>query len=136
MLPSLWPGDVAEIEACSLADAGPGDIILAFRDDRLFLHRLVTNGSGGFLARGDSMPAADPSYRADALLGKLVKVVRAGEVIVPGPLHSWWRLLGLVCCYCRWVRQLVLRFHRPSAPSPGSLSVSDLTSDFCNREAQ
>ena len=41
MLPALWPGDVVEIESCSLEDIRPGEIVLAQRDGRLFLHRFV-----------------------------------------------------------------------------------------------
>ena len=41
MLPALWPGDVVEIASCSLEDVRPGEIVLARREGRLFLHRLV-----------------------------------------------------------------------------------------------
>lgn len=136
MLPSLWPGDVAEIQACSVTDAGPGDIVLAMRDGRFFLHRLGVACDGGFVARGDSMPSADPRYSSDALLGKLVRIVRAGKVVVPRRLRAWSRIVGLVCCYCRWARQLVLRFHRADTLLTDGLSVCDLTTDVCNREAR
>src|SRR6202163_1814360 len=67
MLPALWPGDVVEIAGCSLEDVRPGEIVLARRDGRLFLHRLVGRFDGpstpnGFLLRGDSMPAPDPQF--------------------------------------------------------------------------
>ena len=41
MLPALWPGDVVEIASCSPEDVRPGEIVLALRDGRLFLHRFV-----------------------------------------------------------------------------------------------
>src|SRR5258708_40141805 len=76
MLPALWPGDVVEIASCSLEDVRPGEIVLARREGRLFLHRLVGrfNGPGtpnGFLLRGDSMPGPDPQFPTEALLGRL-----------------------------------------------------------------
>ena len=78
MLPALWPGDVVEIASCSLEDLRPGEIVLARRDGRLFLHRLVsTRKPDGFLLRGDSMPGSDPQFPAEALLGRLVS--KAGE---------------------------------------------------------
>jgi len=41
MLPTLWPGEVVEIEGCPPEEVRPGEIVLARRDGRLFLHRLV-----------------------------------------------------------------------------------------------
>ena len=72
MLPTLWPGDQAKVEACSINDASAGEIVLATRDGRFFLHRFLTrNGDGTFVMRGDSMPDADPEFAAHAFLGKL-----------------------------------------------------------------
>jgi len=39
MLPALWPADTVEIECCSMQDVQVGDIVLAQRDARMFLHR-------------------------------------------------------------------------------------------------
>ncbi|MGA9558550.1 MAG: S24/S26 family peptidase, partial [Terriglobales bacterium] len=73
MLPSLWPGDVVEIANCSAENVRPGEIVLALRDGRFYLHRFVGRfPSGGFLLRGDSMPAADPEFASEGLLGRLV----------------------------------------------------------------
>src|SRR5712672_537430 len=74
MLPTLWPGDVAEIVGCSLRDVGHGEVILAFRDGRFFLHRFLSCQDDSFLTRGDAMSAADPAFPADAFLGRLVGV--------------------------------------------------------------
>ncbi len=77
MLPALWPGDVVEIENCSLEDVRPGEIVLALREDRLVLHRLVALcGPDGFQLRGDSAPDPDPLLPAEALLGRLVSRVQ------------------------------------------------------------
>src|SRR5208337_571164 len=82
MLPALWPGDVVEIASCSLEDVRPGEIVLARREGRLFLHRLVRRclvapgTPNGFLLRGDSMPGSDPQFPPEALLGRLVRRVR------------------------------------------------------------
>lgn len=114
MLPALWPGDVVEIAACSLRETRRGDIVLACREGRFFLHRLLTRFEpDGFLARGDAMPGPDPRYHSGALLGRLVRVVRAGRTAsVPAPLRPWSRALGLAFCYCDWARHLALKLHR------------------------
>ena len=107
MLPVLWPGDVVEIASCSLEDVRPGQIVLALRDGRLFLHRLVsTCKPHGFLLRGDSMPGSDPQFPAEALLGRLVN--RRG---VCGFGVKWSRALGMVLCHCGVARRLALKLH-------------------------
>ena len=126
MLPSLWPGDVVEIEGCSPADVRPGEIVLALREDRLFLHRLVTLCTpNGFELRGDSVPRSD-WFPPAALLGRLVS--RADERLGisaahlrPGLNVNWldvnWcgancsRALGLLFCHCSLARRLALKLH-------------------------
>jgi len=117
MLPSLWPGDVCQIASCLLNDVARGEIVLAARDGRLFLHRLADRMEGGrFLLRGDSLPGPDPIYSREAFLGRLVSVARDGQAIaIPAPLSFWQRVLGQVCCYCGPARRLALRLHRRPA---------------------
>ena len=132
MLPALWPGDVVEIASCSLEDVRPGEIVLARREDRLFLHRLVgrRNDHGtpnGFLLRGDSMPGPDPQFATEALLGRLVQLVdesadegRAAAPTRPGFGLKWFgvkgsRALGLLFCHCGVARRLALKLHSRKA---------------------
>jgi hypothetical protein len=87
MLPSLWPGDVVEIASCPLDDVRPGEIVLALRDGRLFLHRFVARCTpNGFRLCGDSMPRPDPQFAADALLGRLV--LGADALRCPAPKRA------------------------------------------------
>ena len=125
MLPSLWPGDVVEIESCSLDNVKPGEIVLAQREGRLFLHRFVALcPPNAFLLRGDSMPAPDPQYPREALLGRLVSSAEQGRgvsapTLRPGFRAKWSRALGLVLCHCGMARRLALKLHsrrKPSAP--------------------
>src|SRR4051794_11983871 len=82
MLPTLFPGDLAEIQACSLDDAGVGDIVFAVRDSRFFLHRLQARTvDSSFVTRGDSMPGPDPEFSADAFVGRLASVTRSGKPV-------------------------------------------------------
>jgi hypothetical protein len=114
MLPALWPGDEVEIARCSLADVHPGEIVLAFREGRFFLHRfLARSGDSGFVARGDAMPNSDPVSPASTLLGRVVQVVRSGHAASPSSrLRPLDRALGLLFCYCGSARRVALGIHR------------------------
>jgi Peptidase S24-like len=122
MLPTLWPGDVVEIASCSLEDVRPGEIVLARRDGRLFLHRLVAPRTPkGFLLRGDSMPGPDPMFPLEALLGRLVRSadeapVASAPALRPGFGAKWlgakWpRAVGMLFCHCGVARRLALKLH-------------------------
>jgi hypothetical protein len=137
MLPTVWPGDVVEIESCSPEDVQPGEIVLAQRDDRLVLHRLVTPCTpNGFLLRGDSVAGLDPFYPPEALLGRLVQSTRIRRKTSVSTLRRWssqiwcsqiwgrqtwfsrawfsvkWaRAVGLLLCHCRVARRLALGLH-------------------------
>ena len=114
MLPALWPHDVVEIVSCSLDDMRTGEIALALRQGRFYLHRFVGRcPSGGFWLRGDSMPKADSRFPAEALLGRLAG--RDGEQFAgdrsPFPLHPWPWMLGRLMCYFGPARRLALKLH-------------------------
>jgi hypothetical protein len=118
MLPTLWPGDVVEIESCTVQDVRPGEIVLALREDRLILHRLVAPCTqNGFLLRGDSMPGSDPQYPPEALLGRLVRSVderRRLSLAIPS------RALGMLFCHCGAARRLALKLHGWRTASAGA----------------
>jgi len=126
MLPALWPGHVVEIAGCSLDEVRPGEIVLALRDGRFFLHRLIKRGANGFVLRGDAMPGADPPYPPEALLGRLVGAAVTERNSRKRPsfaLSAWNRVLGIVFCHCRIVRRLALRFNRRRSASTSELRV-------------
>jgi hypothetical protein len=139
MLPALWPGDVVEIASCTLEDVQPDEIVLARRAGRLFLHRLIASATPeGFRLRGDSVPASDPLFPREALLGRLV---RPTERVASG---SGWRLdfvtrwlrvkycraVGLLLCHCGWARSFALQLHSRWQPSAGALRNSDAASEI------
>jgi hypothetical protein len=136
MLPALWPGDVVEIESCSLENVQPGEIVLAERESRLFLHRFLAScPPNGFLLRGDSMPGPDPQYFREALLGRLVSRVDQGPgasalALRPGFHAKWSRVVGMVFCHCAVARRLALKLHshgKPLAPEfPGTKDGGDV----------
>jgi len=113
MLPSLWPGDIVEIASCSMEDVRPAEIVLAAREGRLFLHRVIAPCTpNGFRLRGDSMPACDPQYPAEALLGRLVRRSDGRRRLSSTtPLRTTLsRALGALLCHCGVARRLALKF--------------------------
>jgi hypothetical protein len=133
MLPNLWPGDAVEIASCLAEDVSPGEIVLVLRDGRFYLHRLVGRSpSGGFLLRGDSMPAADPEFASEALLGRMV-CRRA-------PMRRWSQAVGQLLGYCRPARSLALNFHaalvRRRDLQPAATAIGDLEIDTAQARGQ
>ena len=134
MLPTLWPGDVVEIARCALKDVQPGEIVLAFRDGRFYLHRfLARTESGGFLLRGDSMPRRDPEFSGEALLGRLVGRAGRGQdqakalPVRPPRLWSW--TTGRLLCHCGPARRLALKIHSRWRQTSGQIrNASDSAS--------
>jgi hypothetical protein len=130
MLPALWPGDTVEIENCSIAGDGdydnvhPGDVVLALRNGRLFLHRLLVRTRDGFQLRGDSMPAPDPIFPPDAMVGRLVADSRITRT--PSKFSRMVsRGIGLIFCHCSPARRFALALHRRYRNSASLFSNSE-----------
>jgi hypothetical protein len=145
MLPALWPGDVVEIASCSPENVRPGEIVLALRDGRLFLHRfLAPCKPSGFLLCGDSMPGPDPQFPAEALLGRLVQKVNEGQtgsapVRRPGFGLKWFgvkwsRALGMLLCHCGVARRLALKLHSRRQASARDLRHPEPAVDMSSAE--
>ena len=129
MLPALYPGDIVEIAPCAPHEVIKGEIVLATREGRFFLHRLLAPCQpDGFLLRGDSMPGVDPLFPLEALLGRLVRRTESSRGISssafalrPGWSARFSRALGVLFCHVSVARRIALRIHCPPAS----------TSDFC-----
>jgi hypothetical protein len=140
MLPTLWPGDVVEIESCSLEDVRTGEIVLALRGTRFFLHRLVTPCKpSGFQLRGDSMPGADPLFPPEALLGRMVRRVDEGRpngaAMRPGFGATglgvkWCRALGMLFCHWGVARRVALKLHSRRKASAREFGNSKLAAEL------
>ncbi len=123
MLPALWPGHVVEIAGCSLEELRQDDIVLALRDGRLFLHRLVSTQTKGFVLRGDSMPGPDPQYSTEALLGRVVGGVDDLTHRRGFPATAWRRAVGTLFCHCSVLRRLALKLHSRRRALEGELQT-------------
>ena len=124
MLPTLWPGDIAEIAACSRQEVRRGEIVLAFHDGRFFLHRYLSVGPrDAFITRGDSMPGPDLALPAGALLGRLVSAKRDRRQ-VNLRWRPWSRVTGLLFCYSSIARRAALTIR--SRPKAQRVPATDL----------
>ena len=135
----LKPGDSVEIAECRLESVHAGEIVLARREGRFFLHRFLNRcGEDGFVLRGDSMSAPDPIFAASAFQGKVILIERAGRAIpLPVPLRPWSRALGLLFCYSGVARRLGLKVHNwrtSQAIRPSGTLAKDIGAlDDCRR---
>jgi signal peptidase I len=136
MLPALWPGDVVEIASCSAEDVRPGEIALALRNGRFFLHRFVARSQPtSFLLRGDSMPGSDPLFPLEALLGRLVR--NADEAFRATWFDAKWsRALGLLLCHCSLARRLALKLHHLRKASAGEFRDRELAAEIRSPELE
>ena len=87
MLPTLWPGDILTVQSVRPEQVAPGEIVLYMRQDRFFIHRIVSTNlkrNQAFLVtRGDCMFEDDPPVDRSELLGRIVEVRRAGSTFMP-----------------------------------------------------
>lgn len=86
MAPLLLPGDEVIVAAAPPETLRPGDVIVAAAPGRPFVvHRLVAlrrEGDGFWLVtRGDRSGTPDPAWTAEAIVGRVVAVVRAGQML-------------------------------------------------------
>lgn len=79
---SMWPflrdGDVVTLAPLT-APILLGEVLLARRGDELVLHRAVRLTEGGPVLRGDALPREDGVFPAAQLLGRVVRLRRAGH---------------------------------------------------------
>jgi signal peptidase len=133
MLPALWPGDMVEIANCSPEDLRTGEIVLAMRDGRFFLHRLAAPCTpNGFLLRGDSMPGPDPLLPPEALVGRLVRDRSTLGATWFGV--AWSRALGMLFCHFSFARRVALRLHSHRMLSASQFRNSEYGTDLISAE--
>ncbi len=115
MLPTLWPGDVLTVQSVRPEQVEPGEIVLYIRQDRFFIHRIVSTDlkrdKAFLVTRGDCMFEDDPPVDRSELLGRIVEVRRAGTTFLPVPkLSTFRRLLAWLFCHWSLFRRVGLRF--------------------------
>jgi hypothetical protein len=126
MLPSIWPGDVLNIENKVGEEIVPGNIALVRRDGRFFVHRLVESCNSQWITRGDSLPQNDPPVLEAQVLGKVSTIHRMSRVIVPSSrVTPLVRVLAWMFCHWDIFRNLVMRFHSFWLRHPSAIHTFD-----------
>jgi len=129
MLPTLWPGDVLTIQSVRPEQVEPGEIVLYMRQDRFFIHRIVsrdpTRDTAFLVTRGDCIFEDDPPVGRSELLGKVIEVRRSGSGFRPARKLSGFRRL-LAWGLCRWsiLRRVGLRLWHYRHPNDGDAGVT------------
>jgi hypothetical protein len=86
MLPCVRPGDILVVQCECMNGLALGDIAVFTRDDRLFAHRVVRQGTGAIpylVTCGDSLPEQDQPVHSDELLGRVTSIIRGARRIDP-----------------------------------------------------
>ena len=101
MAPSVLPGDVISVERAELDEISLGEIVLFLRDERLFVHRVVSRDVQGetpcLITRGDRLNHNDPPATAAELLGRVTRIERGHRRLEPGRgLTGWNRFVARV----------------------------------------
>lgn len=97
MLPAIWPGDVVRIEAAATAE--PGEVLLFRRNERLFLHRVVSRDGRKLITQGDTHKVPDPAVQPHEVLGKAIDIERGTGLSQLGPTRGLRRGLAVAL---RW----------------------------------
>src|SRR3989344_1111546 len=81
MLPTLIPGDIVNLRKTGIEKVKVNDIVLVFKKNRFFVHRLIHKRGKTIVTRGDHNLSSDGQFRERNLLGKVVGVKRGNNRI-------------------------------------------------------
>jgi hypothetical protein len=83
MLPSIWPGDILNIQRRELKQIAAGETAVFFPGSRMTAHRVVSHHCTFLVTQGDSVPQPDAPVTAENLLGVVVSIERGGKLFAP-----------------------------------------------------
>lgn len=80
MLPSIWPGDVLNIQKREMKEIAVGETAVFFPSGHVTAHRVVSHSGNFIVTQGDTVPQPDPPVTAENLVGVVVSIERSGKV--------------------------------------------------------
>ena len=81
MRPLLRAGDVVVVQPADPAALQAGEVVVAQHNGEWITHRLVTADQRGFIMHGDNTRFADEAVSASQLVGRVIAIERADEII-------------------------------------------------------
>ena len=112
MLPTIWPGDILQIESKACDESALGDVILVKRERSILIHRLVNKDGKQWITRGDAMPQNDPPVAPADVLGRVSRIRRRNWVLqASGRIQPLERALAWLICHSQTCRKIALLIH-------------------------
>ena len=82
MAPFIKDHDIVAVEPVGVEGVGFGDVVVWTRsDDRLVVHRVIAEGGGFSVTRGDALRFPDGRIGHGQLIGKVTEVRRNGLIV-------------------------------------------------------
>ena len=127
MLPTIWPGDILQIESTASDQLAVGDVVLVKRAKSIVIHRLMKNDGPQWVTRGDAMPQDDPPVTAADVLGRVALIERRNRATEPRRRVTLiQRALAWVLCRWQICRNVALRA-RASRREPGLHGIEKMS---------
>ncbi len=112
MLPTLWPGDIVDVQSVALSDLRRGELAVFILGPWICTHRVVRSEGASLVTRGDTLASEDLPVSPDDLLGRVVSIHRRRVRMAPratvGRMQTFFASL---ICRSGLFRVLVLRLH-------------------------
>ena len=133
MLPWVKPGDVALIRRTDNSGVRLGDVALYRRENHIYVHRIVSKSgswhSAKLTAKGDAHPNSDGVLEQGELLGRVVRLYRAGSRIdldstahlalglliarLSRSSHFWYPVARVASFLGRSIRRILIALRAP-----------------------
>jgi hypothetical protein len=128
MLPSIWPGDTLVVERRSFVRIVPDDIVLYFREGRLFAHRVIriidASGNARLITQGDALPKKDAPVSSAELLGRVSEIIRGSRHVHPPTMPTVAkRCMAYVLRHCESLSRLLVHLHINLPKREGSCHI-------------
>jgi hypothetical protein len=106
MHPFIREGDIITLRRVPQSRLRIGDIVALPHPERgnLVVHRIIGRSGGVLHIKGDSNWHMDGRVNANRVLGRVIRVERAGSAVRPG--YTWLRLLIAWCSNARVMRPI------------------------------
>src|SRR3989344_5224599 len=81
MIPVLWPGDLIYFSIKKTENLKENDLILAFKNEKLFAHRVIYRTAGYLITKGDNNILCDGRIYPRQVIGTVTKLNRGNQHI-------------------------------------------------------